>query len=203
MKTQANDQAADRHEALLWAVAGAAWIGNAVLGLDAADKSSGFYITEIVWVGVHVLVLVGLLGLWRVQVVGERPWARRALALAIAGRAWFAVCELAAIAIGHDELPIFPIAVVSTGLGMTFAGIAAMRAHRWRGWRPATLAAMGAYPLLIIVPTFAITGERPPNAVIAGWGLTLFGIAAAWATRSSASATGVTTATAAPQMRVP
>lgn len=189
MHTQSRDprNAADRRQALLWAAAGAAWVANALLGLDAPDRSNGFYVTEIGWVGIHGLVLVGLVGLWRSQVAGTAPWGRRALVLAIAGRAWFAVCELAAIAIGHDELPIFPIAVVSTALGMTTAGIAAMRSRRWLGWRPAALAAMGAYPLLVILPTFAVTGDRPVNPIIAGWGLPLLGIAAAWATQTSAS----------------
>lgn len=72
---------------------------------------------------------------------------------------------------------------------MTTFGVIAMRARRWRGWRPASLAALGAYPLLVILPTFAATGERPPNVVVAGWGLTLFAIAAAWATRPSISQT--------------
>lgn len=87
----------DHRQALLWATAGTAWVANALLGLDAADRSGGFYATEAVWVGVHVVVLFGLLGLWRSDVVGTSRWGRRALALAIAGRAWFTICELAAI----------------------------------------------------------------------------------------------------------
>jgi hypothetical protein len=148
------------------------------------------------------VVLAGLVGLWRSEVAGRATWGRRALALAIAGRVWFIICELAAIAIGHDELPIFPIAVLSTAVGMATAGIAAMRARRWRGWRPATIAAMGAYPLLVIAPTYAATGERPPNPIIAGWGLTLLGIGAAWATRSSTQAHLTQPATSAAQNRV-
>jgi hypothetical protein len=177
----------EHQQALLWAGGGAAWVANAMLGLDAADRSSRFYATEVVWVGVHVLVLFGLVGLWRSDVGRASRWGRRALAIAIAGRVWFTVCELAAIGIGHDELPIFPVAVISTAFGMTAAGVVAMGTRPWRGWRPASLTAMGAYPLLVIVPTFAATGQRPPDPVVAGWGLTFFAIAAAWATRPSTS----------------
>jgi hypothetical protein len=38
---------------------------------------------------------------------------------------------------------------------------------------------MGAYPFVLIVPIFAITGERPNNAVVGSWGLTFLAIAGA------------------------
>jgi hypothetical protein len=134
----------------------------------------------LMWVAVHALVLVGLVGLRRVLVSGESPWARRGLDLAIAGRVVFLVAEVASIAVGHDELPVFPVAVISTGVGMLVAGVGVLRPGGWRGWRGGlALVAMGVYPFVLILPVFAITGERPNNLVVASWGLTYLAIAAA------------------------
>lgn len=169
--------------AAVWGAAGLGWVTNAVLGLDAGDATGGFYATEAVWLVVHALVLVGLVGLRRARVVAESRWGRRALDVAIAGRVVFFGAELASMAVGHDELPVFPVAVVATGIGMLITGVAVLRSGSWRGWPGLALAAMGAYPFLLIVPVFAITGERPPNLVVASWGLTFLGIAAAVAAR--------------------
>lgn len=169
----------------VWTAAGVAWMVTLLLGLDAGDRTSGFYATELVLIAVHALVLFGLMGLWRAGLVGAKGWGRRGLGLAIAGRVAFLAFEMAAIAVGRDELPVFPIAVISTGVGMVVAAGAAQEPGSWRGLRRLAPLAMGAYPVILIVPIFAITGERPPNIVVAGWGLTFVGIAVAVGARST------------------
>lgn len=166
--------------AAVWGLAGVGWVTNGLLGLDAVDGTRGFYVTEVVWLPVHALVLVGLLGLRRARVIGESSWGRVGLHLAIAGRVVFLAAEVTAIAVGHGELALFPVAAVSTGIGMLMAGVAVVRARRWQGWRRFAPVGMGAYPFIFMFPILAVTGERP-NLAVSLWGLTFIGIAAALA----------------------
>ncbi|MEP6625597.1 MAG: hypothetical protein ABJC79_14215 [Acidimicrobiia bacterium] len=165
-----------------WGLAGLGWVTNGLLGLDAADGTTGFYVTEAAWLPVHALVLVGLLGLRRAGVVGESAWGRAGLNLAIAGRVVFLVGEAVAIGLGHDESILFPVAAVSTGIGMLLAGVAVVRAQRWQGWRRLAPLAMGAYPFIFMFPILAVTGARP-NLAMSLWGLTFIAIGAALAVR--------------------
>ncbi|CAN5793134.1 hypothetical protein BH23ACT12_BH23ACT12_19240 [soil metagenome] len=152
--------------AAVWGLAGVGWVTNGLLGLDAVDGTRGFYVTEAVWLPVHALVLVGLVGFRRrARVIGESSWGRVGLHLAIAGRVVFLAGEVTAIAVGHDELALFPVAAVSTGIGMLMAGVAVVRARRWQGWRRLAPVAMGAYPFIFMLPILAVTGERPNLAV--------------------------------------
>ena len=164
--------------ACAWALAGVGWVITGILGLGAVDGTGGFYAAEAAWLAIHALVLVGLVGLVRGGVVGRSAWGRAGLRLAIAGRVMFFVAEIAAIVAGHDELALFPVAAVSTAVGMLMAGIAVLRGQRWQGWRRYTLIVMGGYPFVFMFPILAVTGERP-NLGVSCWGLTFIGIAAA------------------------
>ncbi len=166
----------------VWGLAGLGWVTNGLLGLDAVDGTTGFYVTEAAWLPVHALVLAGLLGLRRAGVVGESAWGRAGLNLAVAGRVVFLVGESVAIALGHDESILFPVAAVSTGIGMLLAGIAVVRAQRWHGWRRFAPVAMGAYPFIFMFPILAVTGQRP-NLAVSLWGLTFIATGAALAVR--------------------
>ena len=161
----------------VWIIGGAAWITNGLLGLSAADGSTGFYVTEAVWIPVHLLVGAGLVALRRSGTARVRA-ARIGLGIAIAGRLLFLVGELAAIAVADDDIVLFPIAAVSTAVGMLIAGAAISRRRVWHGWARFTPLAMGAYPFVAMFPLLAITGERP-NLGVAGWGLTFIAIGAA------------------------
>ena len=164
--------------AMLWAAAGGAWVANGALGLDAADNSGGFYLTESVWLGVHALVLGGLVGIGRLGLVGDSRWGRAGLRLAIAGRVLFLAAEGASMAVGHDDIPLFPLAAITTALGMLGAGTAIVRARRLTGWSRHLPVAVGVYPFVVMFPLLALTGERPDLA-LTGWGLTLVGTAVA------------------------
>jgi hypothetical protein len=176
-------------------VAGAVWIVTAFAGLSAPDRSAGFYAAELSWLVVHALVLVGIVHLLRSGLAGSLPWGRRGLQLAAAARVLFFAFEIAAIVRGTDELAVFPIAVIGTGVGMLVGGLAIVRAHVLRGWRRFAPLAVGAYPFVAIVPVFAATGTRPPNALVAGWGVTLVAVGVAVARRPALPAPMVTVTT--------
>ncbi|MDQ3639877.1 MAG: hypothetical protein M3450_00035 [Actinomycetota bacterium] len=163
---------------MLWGAGGVAWVANAALGLDAADGTGGFYVTESVWLGVHALVLGGLVGLDRLGVAGDSRWGKVGLRLAIGGRILFLTAEGVAIAVGNDDIPLFPVAAVTTAVGMLAAGSAIIGARRLWGWRRYLPVTVGAYPFIFMFPVLAVTGERPDLA-LTGWGLTFIGVAVA------------------------
>ncbi len=168
-------------DTILWGAGGVGWVANAALGLDAADGSSGFYVSEFVWLPVHALVLGGLVGLDRLGVTGDLKSGKAGLRLAIAGRILFLTAEGAAMATGRGDVPLLPLAAMTTALGMLAAGAATIRAGRLTGWQRYLPITMGAYPFIFMFPVLAVTGERP-DLGITGWGLTFLGIAVAlWA----------------------
>jgi hypothetical protein len=169
----------DRKTSIVWTVGGVAWVINGIVGLPAAVGTSGFYAAEVIWIAVHALVLVGIIGLRRSGATGQHRWGTAGLTLAAIGRILFIAFEIASIALGSDDLPVFPLAVVSTGIGMTLGGAAIASAGRGRRWSRFAPLAMGAYPFLVIVPVFAATGARPPDVLVAGWGVTIAAVGAA------------------------
>ncbi len=170
--------------AILWGAGGVGWVANAALGLDAADGTGGFYVTELVWLPVHALVLGGLVGLDRLGVTGDSTWGKAGLRLAIVGRVVFLAAESVAIAVGKDDIPLFPLAAVTTALGMLAAGAAIIGARRLTGWQRYLPLTVGAYPFIFMFPVLAVTGERP-DLSITGWGVTFIGVAAALWTAAS------------------
>ena len=164
--------------AMLWGAGGVAWVTNGSLGLDAAAGTGGFYVTEAVWLGVHVLVLGGLVGLDRLGVTGDSRWGKAGLRLAIFGRILFLAAEGVAIAVAEDDIPLFPLAAVTTALGMLAAGGAIIGARRLEGRQRYLPITVGAYPFVFMFPVLAVTGERP-DVSITGWGVTFVGVAIA------------------------
>lgn len=164
--------------AVLWGAGGVAWVANGAVGLDAVAGTGGFYVAEAVWIGVHALVLGGLVGLDRLGVTGGSRRGKAGLRLAVLGRIVFLAAEAVAIAVANDEVPLFPLAAVTTGLGMLAAGAAVITARRLRGWQRYLPITVGAYPFIFMFPVLAVTGERPDLA-ITGWGLTFIGVAVA------------------------
>lgn len=166
-----------------WALAGVLWVVNGLTGLDAAGHSREFYVMAAVFIAVHLLVLIGLVGLVREGVTGDSTWGRWGLYLAIFGRILFVAAEATLLTMGYEDenVVILPIAALSTAIGMLVAGIAAVRARRWDGWRRFAPLVMGIYPFLLMFPILAVTGTRP-NLMVSLWGLTFLVIAAAFAT---------------------
>lgn len=168
-----------------WLLGGIAWVTTALLGLSAVNGTGGFYATEAAWLVVHALVLVGIIGLLRSGLTGELRWGRTGLQLAAVARVLFFCFEVAAIVRGTDELAVFPVAVISSGVGMLLGGAAMVRSNRWQGWGRFAPLTVGAYPFIAIFPVFAATGGRPPDALVAGWGLPLIAVGIALAIRDT------------------
>jgi hypothetical protein len=162
-----------RRSAAAWIIGGAAWTITALVGSRSTKGSGGFYVTETSWLFVHLLVLTGIARLLRTAVSEGSRWERAGFTLAAVGRVLFFSFEVAAMIVGDDELPVFPIAVASTGVGMLIGGAALLRSGRWSGWTRLTPLSVGAYPFVFIIPVFAATGERPPDVLIAGWGVAM------------------------------
>ena len=116
--------------AMLWGAGGVGWVANGALGLDAADGTGGFYVTEIAWLPVHALVLGGLVGLDQLGVTGDSKWGKAGLRLALVGRMLFLTAEGVAIAVGKSDIPLFPLAAMTTALGMLAAGATIIGARR-------------------------------------------------------------------------
>ena len=164
-----------------WTVGGAAWIATGLVGLSATDGTGGFYAAETAWLVVHLLILLGLVGLVRSDAVGDLAWGTTGFTVAIGGRVIFLAAEVASIVVGRDELFVFPPAVILTAVGMVVGGIAVVRAGRWKGALRFAPLAMGTYPFLAIFPILAATGERPPDMILACWGVTMLAIGLAMA----------------------
>lgn len=160
-----------------WLVGGAAWVVTGLAGLDAVNGTGGFYVTEVAWLVVHGLVLIGLVGLVRSCPPGE-TWSRRGFTVAVVGRVVFLAAEVAAIVVADDEIALFPLAAMLTALGMIAGGIGVLKSRRWDGWSRFAPLAMGVYPFVAMFPLVAITGERP-NISVSLWGITIFAVGVA------------------------
>ena len=151
--------------AVLWAVAA----GVAVA--DAPTAGVAFVAWELVWIAAHLALLVGLIGLASHRPAGRSRPAAVGLAVATLGRVVFIVAELDSVRTTSEESPLLPVGALLTVAGMLVTGVAVVRARRWDSWRRFTPPAVGVYPLVLMFPFIAVTGE--PNLVaIGGWAVT-------------------------------
>lgn len=163
----------------VWFAAAVAWIANAMTGLDAPDRTAAFYLMIAMFIPIHGLILVGLIGLWRADVVGRAWWARAGLGAAIGARVLYILAEFVCLAVGYDdEVVLLPVAAMLTAIGLVVAGIGAIRAARWEGWRRFAPITMGIYPFVFMFPILALTHARP-NLFVSMWALTYVLIGAA------------------------
>jgi hypothetical protein len=79
---------------------------------------------------------------------------------------------------------------------MIVAGIAVLQERAWIGWASYTPLVVGAFPLLLMVPFAAATGE-PPTPSLVVWGLSF--VALGIATRRAGTATRLPVAAALPE----
>lgn len=149
---------------------------------------------SILWASLHVLVFVGVLGFARSGLAGTSRGARVGIALALAGTALLFIGELASIPVRDQQVgdtgaelvgAIFAIAIVLSAVGFLSSGVAAIRAHLWRGWRRFT-------PLCAGIWTTVLLGLNMTKALptgVAVYGLCLLALSVALYTQPVPSST--------------
>ncbi len=159
-----------RTAGVLCAVGGAGWLVNGVVSLVLSQPSgAAFAISEVLWIVIHVLLLIGVVGL---ALSGTAPgwFGGIALGIALLGRVDFVLAEIHSLSIGDDTSFLLPLGALITAVGMTLVGIAVLRAKRWGGWQRFTPLLVGIYPFVAMFPLIFIT-EEPSMLTITGWGL--------------------------------
>lgn len=117
----------------------------------------------------NTLTLVGVVGLARSGAAGNGWLARAGLGIALAASALFLPFEVL-VAI-NLELggALLGLTALAQGLGLLLAGIAALRAGRWDGWRRFTPLLCGLYTFLVLIPALALSPEGYNAWALAGW----------------------------------
>lgn len=122
---------------------------------------TGFLAAQLVFALNHVLLLVGLLGLWRSDATGSHRFGRGGLWVSLAGMSLLTLCEVAAMTLADAAYPSpptdalgtwFGIASILIGVGLVTAGIAVVRARVWTGWRRFLPLACGVAVFAIVIP---------------------------------------------------
>jgi hypothetical protein len=155
---------------VLCTLGGVGWVANALLTfvISPPNNSGAFVITEVLWMIIQLVLLVGVVGLALSGVVSG--WfGGIALGIALLGRVDFVLAEIHSLILGEESV-LLPLGALITAVGMTLVGIAVLRARRWGGWQGFTPLIVGLYPFVVMFPFIFITDE--PNVLaIAGWGL--------------------------------
>lgn len=122
---------------------------------------TGFLAAQLVFILNHLLLLVGLLGLWRSDATGSHRFGRGGLWVSLAGMGLLTLCEVAAMTMADAAYPSpptdalgtwFGMASILIGAGLVTAGIAVVRARVWTGWRRFLPLACGVAVFAIVIP---------------------------------------------------
>ena len=147
-------------------------------------SSSALVPVSVLWACLHVLVFIGVLGFARSGLAGASRVARVGVVLALAGTALLFVGELASIAVRDQQVgdsgavvvgAAFGVAILLTAAGFVAAGIATLRARRWRGWRRFTPLSTGIWATALLV--LNMTKALPTAVAVYGLCLLALGIA--------------------------
>lgn len=156
-------------------------------------SSGAFVLVSVVYAAMHVLVIVGLIGLRRSGMAGPTRAASAGLLVAITGTALLLVGELASIPIRHDRTDdtaaavvgaVFGIAVVLSAVGFLITGRATIQAGLWTDWRRFTPLATGLWTTALV--GISLTKALPTGVGI--YGLCLLALFVALYTRPVPSA---------------
>ncbi len=154
---------------LVGAVIGA--IGGLVTGFIPPAVSSewysypytptGFLVAEFAFTLNHVLLFVSILGFSRSGAAGSGLLGRAGVWISLAGLAAFTLCEIGAMTLATSLYPSpgtgfldtsYGVASILTGVGLTLAGVAVVRANEWTGWRRFIVLTCGAALFVIVIP---------------------------------------------------
>lgn len=184
----------------LYAVGGALWFVVATwvaarFGGDPPPGSRAFYLSEVGWLVVQLLLLIGFFGLVWSGAVGRSSFGRIALGVGVLGHALFVVAEVHSLLRGATS-DLLPVAALVSALGLLLVGIAVIVARRWQGWARFVPLLAGLYFFVGMLP-FIIIADTPNLFAIAGWGL--FRLALGLAIRSEGQARESSAILAAPR----
>lgn len=141
-------------------------LGGATLMFPTPDLNQpGFLAFNTCNVVAFLLLMITVVGLWRLGVVGRSRIGVVGLALTLAALLGFAVVEFATRYEPTIGEIAHPILVPMAALGMTAVGITALRVGVLHGWARMTPLLCGVAPLAIELPIVIIFG--PVGLVIA------------------------------------
>jgi len=126
----------------------------------------------------HLLLLVGMLGLWASGAMGRGRLAVGAIWTVVIAWAVLAVAEPIVLINNDIANVLFGVGTLGLAVGLILAGITTFRTRRWKGWHRFTPLAAGAFLVVAVFPAFALPG-RDFEYVIAAWGVcfVLLGVA--------------------------
>jgi len=121
----------------------------------------------------HLLLMVGIVGLARSQAAGGGWLGKGGLSLSQLGFALLVVAEASWLFSTSATETLFGLATLVLLLGLILAGIAVVRAGRWKGWHRFTPLACGVFIAVVVLPSFALPGYAS-NYAIGLWGVCWF-----------------------------
>lgn len=147
---------------------------------------------SIFYAAIHVLVIVGIIGVQRSGMAGPTQTARRGLTAAVAGTAFLLLGELASIPIRTDAIDdtgavivgaIFGLGILLTIIGFLAAGWATRTTGLWTQWRRHTILIAGVASIAI----FPLQLVHALSAGVAIYGLGVLTFTVALYTQPSAA----------------
>lgn len=157
----------------LYAVGGALWLGwivgmSFLAGEIPGPSNQYFVLSQIGFIILQTLLLIGFFGIWWSQGVGRSIFGKIAFGLGLLGHLLFVIGEIFSLATGSEDL--VAVAALTTTLGLILTGIAVLRAKGWHGWGRFMPLLTGIYPLVGMFP-FLIIADEPSSIGIGLWGL--------------------------------
>jgi hypothetical protein len=189
MEATIMDHKGVRLAATAYAVGSVLWIAlivvlTAVWGVDPPPGSTAFYAVEACFVIIQLLLLFGFFGVLWSEGIGRGVFGKVAFGVGVLGHIAFVAAEMHSLMIGSTS-DLLAAGALLSALGFVLTGIAVLLAKRWAGWARWVPLLTGIYPILVMFPFIAISGE-PNGYAIAGWGV--LRLALAFAIRAQASA---------------
>jgi hypothetical protein len=159
---------------MVYVAGGAMWflliVGATALGISYDEPhTSPFYVAEAIFVILQALLLAGFFGIWWSDGVGRSTFGKIAFGSGALGHIFFVLFEAYGLIMG-DLPPVFPLAPLTSAVGILLTGIAVLMVKQWQGWTRWVPLLTGLYPWLFMFPFVLITGE-PSNYAIGLWGL--------------------------------
>jgi hypothetical protein len=160
-----------RRTSAAWVAGGTLWLGGAIVDHDSGWR---FFTAETLWVAADLVLLIGLLGLWRLRPHGNSRTAGVAFGVAAVARLTFVSAELTLLVAADNNnavgTALLPVAAALTAVSMLVVGVSVARRGVWHGASRFGPLTMGVYPFVGMFPVVVATGA--PNLVSIGcWGL--------------------------------